>query len=176
VSLLSFATPTNGSWLGGSSFFVSVNNGYGSITEDETYISLGTILNTPLPAVKVGASWDYSTDFGVGGLNTGPASAIDLYLLFHVTGKLGLNFRGEYARADGLGALSAAYNGAATPLHKVCALTATVRYDIWKNVLSRLEARWDHATDGTESFGGTILGSPARKNEITLATEFTFRF
>ena len=33
------------------------------------------------------------------------------------------------------------------------AVTATVQYDLWKNVLSRVEFRWDHALDGTDSFG-----------------------
>lgn len=176
VSLVSLKAPANWRGLGGSSFFVSTNNGYGSITKDETYLSLGTTLNTPFPAVKLGAAWDYSTHFAIGGLDTGPASAINLYVLCRATEKLELNFRGEYARADGLGALSAAYNGAATPLRKVLALTATLQYDLWKNVLSRLEARWDHAADGTESFGGVALGAPARRNEFTLAAEFTYRF
>ena len=30
------------------------------------------------------------------------------------------------------------------------AVTATVQYDLWKNVLSRVEFRWDHALDGTD--------------------------
>jgi putative OmpL-like beta-barrel porin-2 len=176
VSLVSLNAPTNWWGLGGASFFVSANNGYGSITKDETYLSLGTTLNTPVLPVKLGAGWDYSTHFAVGGLDTGPASAINLYVLCRATEKLGLNVRAEYARADGLGALSAAYNGAATHLHKVFALTATLQYDLWKNVLSRLEARWDHAADGIDSFGGTVLGAPTRKNEVTLAAEFTYRF
>jgi hypothetical protein len=176
VSLLNLIVPTNWCGLGGSSFFASVNNGYGSISKNETYLSFGATLNTPLPAVKLGVAWDYSTHFAVGGFDTGPASAIDLYILCQVAEKLRLNFRVEYARANGLGALSAAYNGAATPLHKVFALTATMQYDLWKNVLSRLEARWDHAADGTDSFGGLMLGEPTRQNELTLAAEFTFLF
>jgi len=176
VSQLNLLAPTNWWALGGSSFFASVNNGYGSITRDETYLSLGGTVNTPLPQVKVGAAWDYSTHFAVGGLDTGPASAIDLYILCQPAEKLRFNIRAEYARADGLGALSAAYNGAATPLHKVFALTTTLQYDLWKNVLSRLEARWDHAADGTDSFGGTALGEPTSRNELTLAAEFTYLF
>ena len=59
---------------------------------------------------------------------------------------------------------------------KQIAVTGTLQYDLWKNVLSRLEARWDHEADGKESFGGTVLGQPSRKNELTLAAEFTYRF
>jgi hypothetical protein len=176
VSQLNLQAPTNWSALGGSSFFLSVNNGYGSITRDETYVSFGGTLSTPLPQVKIGASWDYSTHFAVAGLDTGPASAIDLYILCQPAEKLRFNVRAEYVRADGLGALSAAYNGAATSLRKVFALTATLQYDLWKNVLSRLEARWDHAADGTDSFGGTVPGEPTSRNEVTLAAEFAYLF
>ena len=38
---------------------------------------------------------------------------------------------------------------------KVLALTGTVQYDLWKNVLSRLEFRWDHQA-GNQT--GGILG------------------
>jgi len=176
VSILNLVVPTNRPYLGGSAWFVSVNKGYGSITRDETYVSLGGALKTPLPAIKLGTDWDYSTHFGVNGLDTGPAMAIDLYLLCQVSKRLELNCRPEYVRGAGLGALSGAYNGAVTPLRKVFALTGTLQYDLWRNVLSRLEVRWDHEADGAESFGGNVLGRPDRRNETTLAVELTYRF
>jgi hypothetical protein len=39
-------------------------------------------------------------------------------------------------------------------------LTGTVQYDLWENVISRLEIRWDRCMDspvGTDIFGGRIL-------------------
>jgi len=43
---------------------------------------------------------------------------------------------------------------------KVLTLTGTVQYDLWKNVISRLELRWDHALDGRNDFGGTKTPLP----------------
>jgi hypothetical protein len=176
TSLLTFNAPTNWIGLGGASFFASINNGYGSITEDETYFSFGTTLPTPLSPVKIGAAWDYSTHFGVAGLNTGPASAINFYLLCKLSERWSLNFREEYARGDGLGALSAAYNGAETTLSKVLATTTSLQFDLSKSLLVRLEARWDHEADSARSFGGTVLGAPTSRDEVTLAAELAYRF
>jgi hypothetical protein len=40
-------------------------------------------------------------------------------------------------------------------VNKVVALTATLQYDLWKNVLSRLEVRWDHlAGENPVGYGG----------------------
>ena len=44
---------------------------------------------------------------------------------------------------------------------KVLALTGTVQYDLWANVISRLEVRWDTSADGSPHFGGdTAIGHP----------------
>src|SRR5206468_915792 len=55
---------------------------------------------------------------------------------------------------------------------KVFALTGTIQYDLWKNVMSRLEVRWDHAADGSSgAFGNTdpITGSGEKKNNYLVA-------
>ena len=65
------------------------------------------------------------------------------------------------------------------PLHKVVAGTATLQYDLWKNVISRLEFRWDHAADGNEAFGGNgSLGTvaPTKKNEYLIAANVIYKF
>ena len=38
-------------------------------------------------------------------------------------------------------------------------MTATVQYDLWKNVISRLELRWDHSLTGMDAFGGNVQAS-----------------
>ena len=43
---------------------------------------------------------------------------------------------------------------------KIFALTGTVQYDLWQNVISRLEVRWDHSANGANQFGGSSR-SPA---------------
>jgi hypothetical protein len=51
-----------------------------------------------------------------------------------------------------------------------------VQYDLWANVISRLELRWDHAADGSTPFGGTVSGTGAKKNEVTLAANMIYKF
>jgi hypothetical protein len=65
------------------------------------------------------------------------------------------------------------------PLNKVLAATGTVQYDLWANVISRLEIRWDHAANGSEAFGGTgALGTvvPDKKNEVMIAANVIYKF
>jgi len=61
----------------------------------------------------------------------------------------------------------------------VFALTGTIQYDLWKNVLSRLEVRWDHAADGLPAYGGD-LGSatpaPGKKNALLVAANIIYKF
>jgi len=37
-------------------------------------------------------------------------------------------------------------------------LTGTVEYDLWANVVTRIELRWDHFLSSESAFGGNYLG------------------
>ncbi len=59
----------------------------------------------------------------------------------------------------------------------VLAVTETVRYDLWKNVVSRLELRWDHSLSGTDDFGGaTAEYGPTARNSWLLAANIIYSF
>jgi len=61
---------------------------------------------------------------------------------------------------------------------KIWAMTATAQYDLWKNVISRVEFRWDHADNG-KLFGGTSnssAGGPSRRNAFMLAAQVIYKF
>ena len=66
--------------------------------------------------------------------------------------------------------------GLASPSGEVLALTETVQYDLWKNVISRLELRWDHSLSGTDVFGGDTAGEPTARNAWLLAANVIYRF
>jgi hypothetical protein len=53
-----------------------------------------------------------------------------------------------------------------------------VQYDLWKNVLSRVEFRWDHACDGNPAFGGTAEGgyNPTTVNAYTVMANLIYNF
>ena len=170
-------------FLAGSTLCGCVINGFNSGANagagaDQTSWYVGGTLNTPVKGLKVGAAYDYA------GVSSQPlsgasyANAVALYASYRATGKLSFYGRGEYASSD-------ARTSSDTPLlgaSKVFAVTGTVQYDLWKNVMSRIEFRWDHAADGASAYGGTpVAGSttpvpPTRKNSYILLANITYKF
>ena len=174
------------SWgaLAGATLTSVVMNGFnsgatGGNGDDQTSWYVGGSLNTPLKGLKVGASYDYA---GVSAQSLSPAAnyanATALYASYQATEKLSLHGRAEYASSDALTAVGTPILGA----RKVFATTATVQYDLWKNVLSRVEFRWDHAADGSEAYGGTLAaGGPAsvpgaKKDSFILLANISYKF
>jgi hypothetical protein len=87
------------------------------------------------------------------------------YASFQATEKLSLHARAEYADVDDVFGSD------------IFALTGTLQYDLWRNVLSRLEVRWDHNASGNESFGGeSVAGGPDKKNFYTVAANLIYKF
>jgi len=99
--------------------------------------------------------------------------------------------RAEYAWTD------TTWLGSAADLSggnsKVFALTGTLQYDLWRNVLSRIEVRWDHQTgdgdmtgfgDEVGGFGGGGFGGLAappppegsRRNNFLIAANIIYLF
>jgi hypothetical protein len=129
--------------------------------------------------LKVGASYDYAAiDEGKGATPGADLWAAALYASFQPDGsKFGVHLRGEYA-SHTPGALGSSTFGAQNLVFpsKVFALTGTVQYDLWKNVLSRVEARWDHAATGQDAFGGPLGGAPEKKNNFMLVANLIYKF
>lgn len=184
VSLLTFTAPTNWGFLSGSTLAGGIDYGPGAVTEDRTHVYVGATLNTPLKALAVGAAFDSMNHCDVGGIDTGYMYAAAAYAIYHVTDKASLHLRGEYAKGAGLGfATGTLSDGSpAMPFDKVISVTGTLQYDLWANVISRIEVRWDHAADGSTPFGGTVspfdVDAPTgdKKNDITVAANLIFKF
>jgi len=128
------------------------------------------------------------------GVDTGYFQSYAGYMMYQATDKLALSARCEYAEGFGLGAAADVNNlgnvsvgeiggllgggalPAPNPLDKVLAVTGTVEYDLWANVITRLEVRWDHAANGADSFGGNNAFFPTRKNEVMVAANVIYKF
>jgi hypothetical protein len=190
VSLLSLTAPDSWGWLKGSGLYAGVDYGpgvaenlEGTHAVDKTHLYVGTTVMTPITGLSVGASWDTVNNAdlaGVGGPE-GYASALAGYLSYKATDKLTLNSRFEYAHGsafDNVFAENGAYlaaNGVPQEV-KVMALTETVQYQLWDNVISRLEFRWDHSADGSPHFGGDVVDVPTKNNELTVAANIIYKF
>jgi hypothetical protein len=137
-------------------------------------------------ALKLGAALDYSTvrdaaqtaainDGEFTGDGTAWAGA--LYASFQATEKLSLNLRGEFLDDSA----DVAYDTSELGMNraKVWAMTATAQYDLWKNVISRVEFRWDHSDNG-KLFGGnsnsSVSTGPSRRNAFMLAAQVIYKF
>jgi hypothetical protein len=192
---IALTAPDDWGFIAGSTFYGAVVNGYNSgLGADQTSWYVGTTLNTPVKNWKVGASFDYLGTTGEFSAGHVYANAWALYSSFQATEKLSLHLRGEYAStdtailggfgdADGDGVADAGPSGGN---NKIFALTGTLQYDLWKNVLSRLEIRWDHlAGDGdTVGYGnnqvdpttGDVTKFAHKRNNVLIAANIIYKF
>ena len=163
-------------FLAGSALYLGIINGFNSDVQGDSNapgyptsggnqmnLYVGGTFNTPVKAIKVGASYDYA------GTSTGGlwANAAAGYISWQAMEKLTLFGRGEYSwRNEG-------YTVPGLPA-KVVAGTLTVQYDLWENVLSRLELRWDHDATGGTSY--TSANNGMMGNAFMVALNMIYKF
>jgi hypothetical protein len=167
MASLAFTVPEDAGFLAGSTVYTGLIEGFGSEEDDQVNFYLGATLNTPIAGVKVGAAFDYVDDLVVSltPLIQADARVYAGYASFQATEKLSIHARAEYADVDDVFGSD------------IMGLTGTLQYDLWKNVLSRLEVRWDHNASGDETFGGESTATgPDRKNFYTVAANLVYKF
>jgi predicted porin len=166
-----FTAPTNCGWIGGSTLTACVINGFNQglfspttlqVGANETHYYVGGTMNTPVSGLKCGLAFD---DVEVHN-GHGEIWNIGTYVAFQATEKLSVYGRAEYTRQRGEWALLA-------PMpERAIELTATAQYDLWKNVLSRVEFRWDRSVSGTGVWGDNA----DLKNEFVLLANLVYKF
>lgn len=144
---------------------------------------VGSTLTTPINALRIGAAFDWlqptsvsTTAFTAAGPTTlmasGHAYAVAGYASVQATEKLSFHGRVEYT--EGQLAASSSFSSF-DETAKIFALTATAQYDLWKNVLSRVEFRWDRSVGGQPLFGGSE-GNPTEMEAFMLALNVIYKF
>jgi hypothetical protein len=176
---VTLTAPDDFGFLSGSSLYAGVVTGFGGSggagaanNEDTQNYYLGAVLNTPVTGLTVGGAFDY-----VNNLQASPGSLFgndptgglgqDVWVLagyasYRATEKLSLHGRFEYG------------DSVIIQDDENVALTGTIQYDLWKNVISRLEARWDHAQNN--AFDGSTAGTPTDKNAYTIIANIVYKF
>jgi hypothetical protein len=169
MGAITLTAPDDMGFLAGSALYLGVVDGFSTFAAEEvTSYYAGFTLATPIKGVKLGASYDYQDVYDG---DVGPNQAVAVYASFQATEKLSLHLRGEYVdfadaiatggrlnnntQVDAAGDTIVSIGGIPD---EAFALTATLQYDLWANVLSRLEVRWDHALEGEGPFGGSRPG------------------
>jgi hypothetical protein len=158
VGALAFTAPDSWGFLkGGTANLGIVANPYKSAQYN--YYA-GFTIPTPLSMLKVGGSFDLvSVNNQAGAANPNNDSGWDLagYANIQATDKLAFNLRGEVYDLKGAVNPYYSYEPLAPTDGVGEELTATVQYNLWANVTSRAEFRWDHS-DGGYPYGG--YGAP----------------
>jgi len=184
MGAVSLTAPKDWGWAAGSTFYACVINGFNAASPpagggpgDQTSFYAGTTINTPLKELKVGAAYDYAgvEKYGTLTAQSGYVNATSLYATYQATEKLSLNARGEYATQT----TANAFYGVPS---KVLAATLTAQYDLWKNVMTRAEIRWDHQAGSLApglpgaAYGGTGATVPSLHNEYELIANVIYKF
>ncbi len=179
MASVALTAPTSWGWAAGSTLYAGVVNGFNvagtpinGTPASQTSWYAGATLATPLTGLKFGVAFDYLDSHG-----TAPGAAfaypngndlwaVGLYASYQATEKLSLHVRGELATSQN--GLPGKDNG------QLWAATGTVQYDLWQNVISRLEIRWDHGDEFTYLSGST--GGFTQRNSVLVAANIIYKF
>lgn len=175
---LTITLPESAGSFKGSSIYAGIVYGdatagiVGPVSRDTTSYYLGATLNTPIEALSLGAALDYRNGNPYIGAN-GHAFTAGLYASFSATEKLKLNARAEYAQgSNGTWYFAADPFGRPADNNELAALTFTVDYSLWANVVTRGEVRWDRNLGGDHIYNGPDKDQDA----VTLTANVVYKF
>jgi len=160
---LVFKAPESWGWAAGSSLYGGVVKGLevGDNNDPVNYY-VGGSLATPIKELTLGASYDYQAN---GSFAQSYANVIAGYISYQVTEKLRLNNRFEYGTSSG-GLFVAGVND-----EEIIGVTSTLDYQLFANVVSRAEFRWDTIVSGS-----TLRGIGGYKNDLSVALNLIYKF
>jgi hypothetical protein len=182
---IALTAPDSWGWIKGATLNAGVEDALGSGSSSDgrgaTSWYLGATVPTPITKLKLGVAFDYYDDHNSGAGNSSDDSiwVAGLYATYQATDKLSLSLRAEYLNEDGVSlndvpgvdyGWSYRHNDSAEEV------TATAQYQLWANVLSRVEFRWDHLEHG-KAFDNVPVGyAPAHDNAYMLALNLIYQF
>lgn len=196
---IALTAPESFGFASGSTLYGGVVNGFNNsvlhsgLGMPTLNAYVGGTLATPITGLRLGAAWDLlniDTQNPNPGVYAGNKAVADIWSLagyasYQATEKLSFHGRVEYVTGDiDQGFILAEGGPVGVPTfgrnNGIYAATATVQYDLWKNVLTRLEFRWDHVEHGN-AFGGAstdpnTFGAPTRANAFLLAANVVYKF
>jgi hypothetical protein len=175
MASVAVTAPEDMGFLAGSTLYAGIVNGFagrqdpqgpaGNLDNAVSYYA-GATIATPVTGLRLGTALDVLDVYN----QSGETWAFAGYASYQATEKLSLHLRGEYLKDRGE---QKTLTGMASD--KTMGVTATAQYDLWKNVISRLEMRWDHSLSGTDEFGGTA-GDPDLDNAWMIAANIIYKF
>jgi hypothetical protein len=181
LGMITLTAPDSWGWAKGGTLSLAVENAVDSSvapgTGTKTSWYAGVTIPTPNAALKFGGSFDLLNlnNSGTGNPSDDSVWVVALYSTYRFSDKVSLNLRGEYVDNQGTSAASSPF--VANPAyagHEAEEITATIQYNIWANVISRVEFRWDHVD--ANAFGYSSSGGPMKKSDFMLAFNIAYMF
>jgi hypothetical protein len=207
---VTLTAPASWGWAAGSTAFAGILYGASSFTSEgyalggnnatggymlgnQVNYYGGLTLNSPWKQLTGGVAFDYVRNSG-GGYESNPTASLGalgktldvdevvlgLYGTYAATDKLSFSARGEYVEADDYSADK--YAGSINLVE----LTGTVQYNLWANVSSRLELRWDQnlapssklgmLPNSTYAVDGTTLAPTTERDAVGLYANIIYKF
>ena len=163
---LALTAPSDWGWVSGSSLYagavvgLDANAVTATVEGHRQHFYVGATIATPVAGLKAGAAVDWSH---IRHVDNNDQAAYALYVSYQATEKMSLHGRAEYLNQEGP-------NNSPIPNNEVYAFTGTIQYDLWQNVLSRLEIRWDHSED--DQYGD----NEDLKNQVMIAANVIYKF
>jgi len=187
MAALSLTAPGSWGFLKGAVLNAGVVDGFtaaaAGLAPEFQNIHVSATIPTPWESIKTGASLDI-----LRADTAADTMSLAGYVSFHNTGidKLKLHTRLEYfdnnSGAVALNALAAPVAGSNLFLDntaEILALTVTADYQLWQNVISRLEYRWDHDCSGNRNLPGNVNNAAiagGNNNAHLLALNLIYKF
>jgi hypothetical protein len=191
---VALTAPDSMGFLAGSTLYAGIVNGFdehyttftpgttdplGAANATSYYV--GATVATPVTGLRLGAAFDWLDVHTPTAFRGGATYTIAGYASFQATEKLSFHGRAEYLNDRSNQKFFTAPNAdtgtfVPTAPNEVLALTGTVQYDLWKNVLSRLEVRWDRGLGGPNVWGGETVGAGDEKNAVMIAGNLIYKF
>ena len=170
---MTLTAPKSMGWLADSSMTVGYIDGFssGAVSGNGnvSHLYTGFTLATPVTGLKAGFALDYRHEHDAAN-GFADTWVYGVYASYQATEKLSMHVRGEYVD-DRAGIFD---TSSADGPSRFFELTYTVQYDLWKNVLSRAEVRWDHASSGP-LYGGSD-DAPGLRNAVMFAANLVYKF
>jgi hypothetical protein len=156
-------------YVGGENGAAGTFNPATTLHDTRSYYA-GFTLNTPLEGLQVGAAWDYRENgsgnvLGAALPQVNDAYAIAAYVTYGMD-KWKINVRADYTQASN----GTWYTTPHTDRDELGSLTGDLEYNLWENVLTRLEARYDRALSGDRPFGN------GQESAFTIALNAIYKF
>jgi hypothetical protein len=182
MASIALTAPESMGFLAGSTLYggfvtgLDDNENSSDYDGNSTSYYAGATIATPVKGLRLGASFDYLDVHDPAGVRGGETWSVAGYGSYQATEKLSLHGRVEYLKDRGNQKYFFTEAGFPGP-DQALAVTATAQYDLWANVLSRLELRWDHSLTDTQVYGGTFDDpTPTRDNAWMLLANIVYKF